>query len=85
MSGKYRTIVADPPWEQMGGAGFDGRGHDTRVKRNVGTRTNSRSKPLPYATMKLPEIAALFGRERMNLSLVRWHRELHKELFGELP
>jgi N6-adenosine-specific RNA methylase IME4 len=58
-AGKYRTIVADPPWKQMGGAGFDGRGHDTRVKRNVGTRTNSRSKPLPYPTMTLPEIAAL--------------------------
>lgn len=56
---KYRTIVADPPWPQMGGSGFDGRAYDTRVKRNVGSRTNSKSRPLPYPTMSVREITAL--------------------------
>jgi N6-adenosine-specific RNA methylase IME4 len=55
----YRTIVADPPWEQDGSASFDGRGNDTRVRRESGRRTNSKTLPLPYPTMKLPEIAAL--------------------------
>lgn len=55
----YATIVADPPWAQMGGSPFDGRGYDTRVRRNVGARTNSPSRPLPYPTMTLAEIAAL--------------------------
>lgn len=56
---RYRTIVADPPWQQKGGPSFDGRGHDTKLKRNVGTRTNSPTKDLPYPTMALQEIAAL--------------------------
>jgi N6-adenosine-specific RNA methylase IME4 len=54
---KYRTIVADPPWPQSGGPGFDGRAHDTRVKRNVGTRTNSPTKPLPYQSMSVADIS----------------------------
>ena len=70
---KYRTIVVDPPWSQMGGAGFDGRAHDTRVKRNVGTRTNSPSKPLPYPTLTLDEIKSLpvagFAAEQSHLYL----------------
>ncbi len=49
---RYRAIVADPPWEQPGGPGFDGRGHASRVKRNA-------TRPLPYPTMSLAEIAAL--------------------------
>jgi N6-adenosine-specific RNA methylase IME4 len=56
---KYRTIVADPPWPQNAGPGFDGRAHDTKVKRNVGTRTNSRTRPLAYSTMTVDEITAL--------------------------
>lgn len=56
---KYRTIVADPPWEQKGGARFDGRGNDTRVRREVGTRTNSPTEALPYPTMTVAEITAL--------------------------
>jgi len=56
---RYRTLVVDPPWMQAGGPGFDGRAHDTRVKRNVGTRTNSPTRPLPYPTMTVEEIAAL--------------------------
>lgn len=56
---KYRTIVADPPWAQSGGPGFDGRAHDTRTKRNVGTRTNSPTKALPYQSLTVAEIEAL--------------------------
>ncbi len=47
----YRTIVADPPWPQSGGgpltgsAGFGG--------------ARGASKPMPYSTMTLEEIAAL--------------------------
>ena len=60
---RYRTIVVDPPWPQNAGPGFDGRAHDSRVKRNVGTRTNSRTRPLPYQTMSVEQIAALPVRE----------------------
>lgn len=56
---RYRTLVVDPPWRQTAGPGFDGRAHDTRVKRNVGTRTNSRTRPLAYPTMSVEEIRAL--------------------------
>ena len=44
---KYRTIVADPPWEVMGGPPWGG----------------GSSKPLPYPTMTVDEIAALPVRE----------------------
>jgi len=47
VSGLYRTIVADPPWEVMGGPPWGG-----------GT-----SKPLPYPTMSLDAIAALPVRD----------------------
>jgi len=43
MSGIYRTIVADPPWEVMGGPPWGG----------------GSSRPLPYATMTVDAIAAL--------------------------
>lgn len=43
MSGRYRTIVADPPW---------------RVHRPPGWKVGP-NRPLPYATMSLTEIAAL--------------------------
>jgi N6-adenosine-specific RNA methylase IME4 len=43
----------------MAGPDFDGRAHDTKVKRNVGTRTNSRTRRLPYGTMTIEEIEAL--------------------------
>ncbi len=40
---KYRTIVADPPWDVMGGPSWGG----------------GASKPLPYPTMSVDEIAAI--------------------------
>ena len=43
----YRTIVADPPWDVMGGPPWGG----------------GRSRPLPYGTMSVEEIAALPVRE----------------------
>lgn len=44
---RYRTIVADPPWEVMGGNGW----------------TGGASKPLPYPTMTVDEIGALPVRD----------------------
>jgi N6-adenosine-specific RNA methylase IME4 len=44
---RYRTIVADPPWDVMGGPPWGG----------------GSSKPLPYPTMSVEEIAALPVRQ----------------------
>lgn len=41
---KYRTIVADPPWD---------------VKRGPEWGSNGKSRPLPYPTMSVEEIGAL--------------------------
>lgn len=51
---KYRTIVADPPWDY----GADG----LRQPMNVGRESQHRD-PMPYASMSLAEIAALPVRE----------------------
>ena len=47
----YGTIVVDPPWPQHGGGPLVGR-------EGFGDATGD-SKPLPYQTMTVPEIAAL--------------------------
>lgn len=47
----YRGIVIDPPWPQQGAGALVGR-------MGFGDATGA-SKPLPYATMTVPEIAAL--------------------------
>jgi N6-adenosine-specific RNA methylase IME4 len=44
---RYRTIVADPPWDVMGGPPWGG----------------GNSKPLPYPTMTVDEIAAIPVRD----------------------
>ena len=44
---KYRTIVADPPWE------YEGFAHD------IGGEKESHDRPLPYEGMALGNIAAL--------------------------
>ncbi len=44
---KYRTIVADPPWDVMGGPSWGG----------------GASHPLPYSSMSVDEIAALPVRD----------------------
>jgi N6-adenosine-specific RNA methylase IME4 len=48
---KYATIVADPPWPQKGAGTLRGREgwHDSQGS----------SKPMPYKTMTVDEIAAL--------------------------
>lgn len=51
MSG-YATIVADPPWPQKGGGPLSGR------EGFVDARATA-SRPLPYSTMAVADIAAL--------------------------
>ena len=55
---KYRTIVADPPWHVMGGPPWGG----------------GQSKPLPYPTMTVDEIAELPVRDlaEKNAHLYLW-------------
>lgn len=57
---RYRTIVADPPWDQKGGPAFAGRQYDARAKGVVVTRRGGGpSKDLPYQSMSVDEIARL--------------------------
>jgi len=51
---KYRTIVADPPWNQKGGPA---RGREGWLD------SNGPSRDLPYPTMSVEEIAALPVRD----------------------
>jgi N6-adenosine-specific RNA methylase IME4 len=53
---RYRTIVADPPWQQNAGPEWGGRGNDTWTKRNFGERTNTPTLALDYPTMPLDAI-----------------------------
>jgi N6-adenosine-specific RNA methylase IME4 len=46
---KYRTIVADPPWDYTGTTFRQGAGHGAKYK----------NRPLPYGSMTTAEIAAL--------------------------
>lgn len=51
---RYRTIVADPPWDQMGGPLRSDVGEGWQFRPGTGA-----SRPLPYKTMSVAEIAAL--------------------------
>jgi N6-adenosine-specific RNA methylase IME4 len=51
VSGTYRCIVVDPPWPQKGGGPTCGR-------MGFGDATGA-SKPMPYSTMTVDEIAAM--------------------------
>jgi N6-adenosine-specific RNA methylase IME4 len=64
---KYRTIVADPPWNVSGGPLGDGMGEGF-------TGGGGKSKPLPYPTMTVAEISALPVAERAdrNCALYLW-------------
>lgn len=56
---RYATIVADPPWQTT--AGPSGGGYEKGVdgKQQPWTKTASnKSRPLPYPSMTLVEIAA---------------------------
>jgi N6-adenosine-specific RNA methylase IME4 len=58
VSGRYRTIVADPPWHQNRGPEFiapDRR----QAKPVVRTRATNASQPLAFPTMTVDEIKAL--------------------------
>ena len=61
---KYRTIVADPPWEYPEGWGRipGGQGEKMAVRRGELPRMRER-KPLPYPAMSLDAIRALPVRE----------------------
>jgi N6-adenosine-specific RNA methylase IME4 len=47
-TGKYRTIVADPPWH------YDGRAIGGRLPGTLGE-----TQPFPYGTLQIDELAAL--------------------------
>lgn len=55
MSGLYRTIVADPPWDQKAGPEFS---VTSKSGRNY-TRTSRKSRSLDYPTLRTAEIEAL--------------------------
>ena len=63
----YRTIVADPPWPQKGAGPLRGR-------EGFGDALCAASKPMPYPTMTIDEIAALPVAERAekNAHLYLW-------------
>lgn len=63
MSGKYRTIVVDPPWDHSDGTGWDPGDADHRRKPSAPSRGKPRVTGLPYKTMSVAEISALPIRE----------------------
>jgi N6-adenosine-specific RNA methylase IME4 len=56
---RYRTIVADPPWEYGEFVGFSGPRAGADAEGNRPTPTLRRSRPLPYQSMSVDTIAAL--------------------------
>lgn len=61
----YRTIVADPPWDVKAGPGHNGA---EGWENNTATVT----KPLPYPTMSVGEIAALDVPAAADAHLYLW-------------
>jgi N6-adenosine-specific RNA methylase IME4 len=61
MSGKYRTIVADPPWPYVGTSGI-----------NRGARAGQRAPMLAYNTMTLAEISSLSPDAQADAHLFLW-------------
>ena len=57
MNVKYRTIVADPPWDHSDGTGVKLKIGFGRTQRELGGPAITTG--LPYGTMTLAEIAAL--------------------------
>ncbi len=58
---KYRTIVADPPWE------YDGRPVGGSSPGTLGT-----SQPFPYCTMRIDELCAIRVRDVVDRDAVLW-------------
>ncbi len=63
---KYRTIVADPPWDHSEGTGAKWKTGFGDTERSL--EGGKREYTIPYPTMSLEEIKALPVRELMNLS-----------------
>ncbi len=59
--GRYRTIVADPPWE------YDGRAVGGKLPGTIG-----QSQPFPYGTLTIDRIAALSVRDLAADDAVLW-------------
>lgn len=56
MIGRYRTIVADPPWDHSDGTGFSFGERDPRGRSG---KHGTYSTSLPYGVMTIEEIASL--------------------------
>jgi N6-adenosine-specific RNA methylase IME4 len=79
---RYRTIVADPPWLQMGGTlRGSGAGEGWQFPGKIGA-----SKPLPYQTMSVKEIKDLPVPEiaDLNSDLYLWTTNRYIEAAYEI-
>lgn len=56
---RYRTIVADPPWDHSDGTGWDPGDADHRRKADAPARGAPRETGVPYQCMSVDEIKAL--------------------------
>lgn len=78
MSARYRTIVADPPWDHSDGTGFSFGAASTQRSRNGEPRS---TRP-PYAHMTLDEILGLpvsaLAEQDAHLYLWTTQRYLHE-------
>jgi N6-adenosine-specific RNA methylase IME4 len=59
---EYRTIVADPPWQQLAGAPFD-TAYDPHTKQVVRLNAATASRAQTYPTMSVEQIKALPVRD----------------------
>lgn len=62
---RYKTIVADPPWPMKGAGPLRGR-------EGFGDALCAASKPMPYATMTVEQIAALSIPAEPDAHLYLW-------------
>lgn len=79
-AGRYRTIVADPPWQQQAGPLFP----VTRKSGRNYSRTSNRSRSLTYPTMTLEEMAWLNVPSADDAHLYLWVTNAHIEHGYEL-
>jgi N6-adenosine-specific RNA methylase IME4 len=68
---KYRTIVADPPWEVKAGPGGGG-GYVVEDGRQVWQQVTTPTRNLPYPTLDIDAIAALVPPAEANAHLYLW-------------
>lgn len=67
---KYRTIVADPPWDVKAGPG--GGAYVCENGRQLWQQVTTPSRPLPYPSMSVDEIAALEVPAEPDAHLYLW-------------